>query len=83
MPTSAVPEQGRWLASVVRGHLASYAVPGNGKGVNAFRFVAIRHAWGAESRSSCRGEFILVDETAEQVAAGHLERLRRRLRSDR
>ena len=24
-----VPEQGRWLASVVRGHLAYYAVPGN------------------------------------------------------
>jgi group II intron reverse transcriptase/maturase len=26
-----VPEQGRWLGSVVRGHLASYAVPGNGR----------------------------------------------------
>jgi RNA-directed DNA polymerase len=24
-----IPEQGRWLASVVRGHLAYYAVPGN------------------------------------------------------
>jgi RNA-directed DNA polymerase len=23
-----IPEQGRWLASVVRGHLAYYAVPG-------------------------------------------------------
>ena len=24
-----IPEQGRWLASVVRGHMAYYAVPGN------------------------------------------------------
>jgi hypothetical protein len=24
-----IPEQGRWLGSVVRGHLAYYAVPGN------------------------------------------------------
>ena len=24
-----IPEQGRWLASVVRGHLAYYAVPDN------------------------------------------------------
>ena len=28
-----VPEQGRWLASVVRGHCAYYAVPGNRKAV--------------------------------------------------
>ena len=28
-----VPEQGRWLASVVRGHLAYYAVPGNSRAV--------------------------------------------------
>ena len=26
-----IPEQGRWLASVVRGHCAYYAVPGNSK----------------------------------------------------
>ena len=32
-----VPEQGRWLASVVRGHCAYYAVPGNRKAVAAFR----------------------------------------------
>jgi hypothetical protein len=30
-----VPEQGRWLASVVRGHLV-YAVPGNSKAIRAF-----------------------------------------------
>jgi hypothetical protein len=31
-----VPDQGRWLASVVRGHLAYYAVPGNIDAVGAF-----------------------------------------------
>ena len=32
-----IPEQGRWLASVVRGHIAYYAVPGNNESVAAFR----------------------------------------------
>ena len=31
-----VPEQGRWLASVVRGHFAYYAVPGNSRAISAF-----------------------------------------------
>jgi RNA-directed DNA polymerase len=32
----SIPEQGRWLASVVRGHMAYYAVPGNYEAVAAF-----------------------------------------------
>src|SRR5271166_2202072 len=44
-----VPEQGRWLGSVVRGHCAYYAVPGNRKAVAAFRTQATRH-WQAELR---------------------------------
>ena len=32
-----IPEQGRWLASVVRGHLNYYAVPGNIEAISAFR----------------------------------------------
>ena len=32
-----VPEQGKWLASVVRGNQAYYAVPGNTKAAGAFR----------------------------------------------
>jgi RNA-directed DNA polymerase len=31
-----VPDQGWWLASVVRGHLAYYAVPGNSRAISAF-----------------------------------------------
>jgi len=38
-----VPEQGRWLASVVRGHMAYYAVPGNAQAVAAFRDQVTRH----------------------------------------
>jgi RNA-directed DNA polymerase len=37
-----IPEQGRWLGSVVRGHLAYYAVPGNIDAVAAFRTQATR-----------------------------------------
>ncbi len=32
-----IPEQGRWLASVLRGHFNYYAVPGNIDSVSAFR----------------------------------------------
>jgi hypothetical protein len=38
-----VPEQGRWLASVVHGHMAYYAVPGNIQAVAAFRDQVVRH----------------------------------------
>jgi group II intron reverse transcriptase/maturase len=45
-----VPEQGKWLASVVRGHAAYYAVPGNSDAVAAFRNQVIRH-WCRSLRS--------------------------------
>jgi len=38
-----IPEQGRWLAAVVRGHVAYYGVPGNTKAVAAFRDQVARH----------------------------------------
>jgi RNA-directed DNA polymerase len=37
-----IPEQGQWLAGVLRGHFAYYAVPGNSDAVNDLRFQAIR-----------------------------------------
>jgi len=49
-----IPEQGRWLASVVRGHLAYYAVPGNIDMVVAFRTQATRHWYRALRRRSQR-----------------------------
>ena len=47
-----VPEQGRWLASVVRGHMAYYAVPGNVQAVRAFRDQVTRHWYKALRRRS-------------------------------
>lgn len=44
-----IPEQGRWLGSVVRGHTAYYAVPGNVDAVRSFRSLVIRH-WQRELR---------------------------------
>jgi group II intron reverse transcriptase/maturase len=45
-----VPEQGRWLGRVIRGHLAYYAVPGNVRAVRSFRKQVTRH-WLAALRS--------------------------------
>ncbi len=33
-----IPDQGRWLASVLRGHFSYYAVPDNGEAISAFHF---------------------------------------------
>ena len=49
-----VPDQGRWLASVVRGHMAYYAVPGNTDRVAAFRTQVTRHWFKALRRRSQR-----------------------------
>ena len=38
-----VPEQGRWLGSVIRGYLGYFAVPTNSKVVARFRSEVIRH----------------------------------------
>lgn len=47
-----VPEQGAWLRSVVQGHLAYYAVPGNTHAVRAFRDEVTRHWYKALRRRS-------------------------------
>jgi len=48
------PSLPRWLAAVVRGHQACYAVPGNSDAVNAFRTQVIRHWRKALRRRSQR-----------------------------
>lgn len=50
-----IPEQGRWLASVVRGHCAYYAVPTNSKAVKQFRTQVIRLWQRSLQRRSQRG----------------------------
>ena len=49
-----VPEQGQWLANVVRGHCAYYAVPGNYRAIETFRSQASRHWYKALRRRSHR-----------------------------
>ncbi len=49
-----VPEQGRWLGSVVRGHRAYYAVPGNRAAVATFRTQVTRYWHEALERRSQR-----------------------------
>ena len=48
-----IPEQGQWLAAVLRGHFAYYAVPGNSDAVNGFRFQVIG-LW--RKRLRCRSQ---------------------------
>ena len=52
-----VPKQGQWLASVVRGHLAYYAVPDNIDAVAAFRTQVARHWYRALRRRSQRTDW--------------------------
>jgi hypothetical protein len=37
-----IPEQGRWLAQVIRGYFAYHAVPTNFPALSAFRFYVMR-----------------------------------------
>jgi len=49
-----IPEQGRWLASVLRGHYNYYAVPDNIEAVQAYRDQATRYWFEALRRRSQR-----------------------------
>jgi RNA-directed DNA polymerase len=47
-----IPEQGRWLASVLRGHYNYYAVPDNAEALQAFRYHLSWHWYNALRRRS-------------------------------
>ena len=49
-----IPMQGQWLASVVRGHVAYYAVPGNIDAVDQFRTLVTKQWFKALRRRSQR-----------------------------
>ena len=51
----AIPEQGRWLDSVLQGHYRYYAVPDNSEALRGFRERVIRHWRHALSRRSQKG----------------------------
>lgn len=69
-----IPVQGRWLASVVQGHAAYYAVPGNRSAVSAFRFQVTRHWYGALGRRSHRAR--LTWAQMNRIQARWLPRVR-------
>ncbi len=50
-----IPVQGQWLATVLQGHMAYYAVPGNSDAVTAFRHQVTLHWHWALRRRSQRG----------------------------
>ena len=47
-----IPQQGRWLAQVVRGYFAYHAVPTNSQRLNAFRFHVTKLWWRTLRRRS-------------------------------
>jgi RNA-directed DNA polymerase len=49
-----IPVQGQWLRSVLQGHAADYAVPGNTDAVSAFRYHLTQHWFKALRRRSQR-----------------------------
>jgi RNA-directed DNA polymerase len=49
-----IPVQGQWLRSVLQGHAAYYAVPGNTEAVSAFRYHMTQHWFQALRRRSQR-----------------------------
>jgi group II intron reverse transcriptase/maturase len=50
-----IPAQGKWLAQVIQGHAAYYAVPGNSDTVSAFRHQVTQHWRKALGQRSQRG----------------------------
>ena len=51
----AVPDQGRYVRAVVRGHANYYGIPGNARAINAFRAAVIRLWRRTLSRRSQKG----------------------------
>jgi len=49
-----IPVQGRWLASVIRGHVNYYGVPDNSRAIQTFRWQAVEHWYRALRRRSQR-----------------------------
>jgi RNA-directed DNA polymerase len=69
-----IPEQGRWLASVLRGHYRYYAVPDNIRALQAFRDTVTRHWLRALRRRSQRSR--MTWERMRRIAGRWLPRAR-------
>jgi len=69
-----IPEQGRWLASVLAGHYRYYAVPDNIRALQAFREAVTRHWLRALRRRSQRSR--MTWERMRRIADRWLPRAR-------
>jgi group II intron reverse transcriptase/maturase len=69
-----IPDQGRWLRSVLQGHFNYYAVPDNGAALRTVRYQAIRHWRRSLSRRSQRGR--MSWERTSRIAARWLPKAR-------
>jgi RNA-directed DNA polymerase len=69
-----IPEQGRWLASVLQGHFNYYGVPDNSKALQDFRDQVVRHWRHALARRSQKGR--ITWERMRRLAARWLPRPR-------
>ena len=61
---SPIPEQGRWLRQVVTGHFGYFAVPTNGRALNAFRFY-ITDLWRRTLRRRSQRSGLTWDRTTK------------------
>jgi len=66
----SIPEIGRWLKSVLRGHYNYYGVPRNGRAMNTFRFHVSRLWYRTLRRRSQRTG--LIWERMERIVKCHL-----------
>ena len=71
-----IPEQGRYVASVVRGHANYYGIPGNARAVSSFRHKVICIWRKTLSRRSQKGS--IPWRRMERIAARHVPRVRLR-----
>jgi RNA-directed DNA polymerase len=69
-----IPEQGRWLASVLSGHYRYYAVPDNIRALQAFRDTVLRHWLRSLRRRSQRSR--MTWERIRRIAGRWLPRAR-------
>jgi RNA-directed DNA polymerase len=63
-----VPEQGKWLRSVINGHFNYYGVPGNGRSLDAFRTQVIRSWFWALRHRSHKARSLTWDRFKRLVA---------------
>ena len=69
-----IPEQGKWLGAVVRGHMNYHAVPTNARSIVAFGY-QVKNLWRRTLRRRSQKDG-LTFERMDKIAAAYLPRPR-------